>query len=201
MDERGEGEEGQEGSDGAPCIVTPSYLDRLCLSINSEFKFVICQICREAVQNDETQSHLCNKHVELLAVFQQSLFLDALLKLGLDPTAELPRNISGPRRPLHGLPVIHDTYACPHTGCTTILANKHSARGHHHRHHKGTSLPLSGWRTCRAQWLKTKGPGNHQMLWEVMAEDDTRSSGTLVQQLKRELADELEASRAHTHQP
>ena len=39
------------------------------------------------------------------------------------------------------------------------------------------------------------------MLWEVMAEDDTQSSGTLVQQLKRELADELEASRAHTHQP
>jgi Orsellinic acid/F9775 biosynthesis cluster protein D len=165
------------------------YLDQLHLKINAEFHFLICQLCQEAIPTKEAQGHISNKHPELSLSFNKTHFYSIVKDLAIIP-ADLPANISGPRKPVHGL-LIHDTIACGH--CSSIFGKLTSMQNHHRSQHCDLPMP-SSWRSCKGQHMKSEGVGMHRTFWEVIADEEVlpkSSRSIMVEQLMKEVNKEL----------
>ncbi|KAG6328002.1 hypothetical protein ID866_11087 [Astraeus odoratus] len=168
------------------------------MKINTELCFLFCQLCQEAVPTKEVQAHLVNKHVDLSYIFDNTCFENAIKNLVL--ASELPIDISGPRKPIHGL-AIHEVLACDN--CSSLYTSSKVMREHHMDHHKDLPLLLS-WRQCKAQRMKSQGPGRYHIFWEVIPEEDEiqrpSSQAIMVEKVMKELQKELDMVEAPSDQ-
>ena len=158
-----------------------------------EFRFLVCQLCQEAIPTKETRSHLRNKHAELSSVFDKPCF-DGIVK-DLTIVSKLPTDISGPRNPVHGL-AIHTAIACGL--CSSVFTKPAVMQKHYRNVHQNVKVPTS-WRSCKAQCLKLKGLGQYQTFWEIStSEGEPRKSSRaiMVEKTMKELEKEQDTIQA-----
>ncbi|KAG2741286.1 hypothetical protein P692DRAFT_20751438, partial [Suillus brevipes Sb2] len=134
------------------------YLKTLNLTINEELRILCCEICCVAVPQDNAKTHIKTQHSE--KTFDAAKFAKVMAEEGV--RSDMP-NLQGPRSLVKEL-AVHDALACSH--CNKVLTNIKGMRNHHTDTHRGIAMPRE-WRACKAQQLRSGGPGTHQMLWEV----------------------------------
>ncbi|KAI6142054.1 hypothetical protein BKA82DRAFT_28410 [Pisolithus tinctorius] len=166
----------------APLIQHP-YLDSLNLVVNAEFRFLVCQLCSNALDASTAKAHLRDKHATLLQAFNQAQFDQAVSDLGL--ATSLPTDLRGPRAVVHGL-VTCPALACEL--CPTVMSKPKKMRDHHLHHHPNQPIP-AGWRSCMAQRLQPEGAGAQRTFWEVIIAEE--KDKTLAWQLLEEIKEEL----------
>jgi hypothetical protein len=170
-----------------PSFIDDHYLAKFNLTVNAEFQFIVCQLCKEGVAAPATQAHLSKEHSDLAKAFTPSIFQAVATKLQL--ATVLPLGITGPRSVVHGL-AITDALACSH--CLMILTKAKNMGEHHKNNHPEVLVPTE-WRSCKAQRIKAEGLGAHRTFWEVMvAKKPTTQREDIVQQLMDDLNKQLE---------
>ena len=171
------------------------FLTSLNLAINTEFHFLVCQLCKEGIATSMARGHVVNKHPELLGAFHQEQLDKVARELQLAPT--LPTSISGPRPIVHGL-AVHDALACGQ--CQTVLTKPKNMRYHQLHHHPNNAIP-DEWRACKAQRMKAEGAGSQHTFWEVIEEEETgihNSDEATTARLMEELREQLKNVQAPT---
>ena len=155
----------------------------LHLIVNTQFHFLCCEICQIAIISSEARTHIKQKHPQL--EFNIDLFNNAIKELHI--TEGLPSISMQKQAPVKGLH-IHDAIACDH--CHKIFKSIKKMKEHHTQAHLGISAP-DKWRKCKAQQLKSKGPGTHKTLWEVeniqSDIDQERNIAAMVQSIIKEI--------------
>lgn len=144
-----------------------TFLTSLNLAVNAEFRFLVCQLCKEGIPTSTARGHIVNKHPELLLAFCQDQLDNVERKLQLAPS--LPDTILGPRSIVHGLSIC-DAFAC--NKCPMVLTKYYKMKVHHQHCHHNIPLPQR-WRACKAQRMKAKGAGKQRTLWEVVIIPDS----------------------------
>ncbi|KAI6101956.1 hypothetical protein F5141DRAFT_1065894 [Pisolithus sp. B1] len=177
-----------------PHFIHHPYLDSINLVVNSEFRFLACQPCREGITATAGRAHLVNKHPELLSTFDQGHFDQITSQLQV--TTSLP-TITGPRPKVHGLEVF-DAMAC--SFCSMVYTKQKKMKEHHGLQHHEIPMPQH-WRSCKAQRMKPEGAGTLRQLWEVTMEagegEDSREK-VLVDKLLKELGEQLNTVQVPT---
>ncbi|KAH0826453.1 hypothetical protein J3R83DRAFT_5444 [Lanmaoa asiatica] len=168
-----------------PHFIWHPYLTSLNLVINTEFHFLVCQLCKEAIATPTTRTHIINKHPELLPAFNLGHFQKTITKLHL--MSSLPTDISGPRTIVHGL-LICDALACQH--CSTVMTGSKRMREHHIQYHQDQMVPNT-WRSCKAQRMKAEGAGSQRTFWEIVVAP-VAGSNAIIEQLMKDLNKQLE---------
>ena len=173
-------------------VHSPSLLTSLNLAINTEFHFLVCQLCKEGITTSMARGHVINKHPELLGAFHQEQLDKVASKLQLAPT--LPTSISGLRPIVHDL-AVHNVLTCRQ--CQTVLTKPKNMRYHQLHHHPNNAIP-DKWRAYKAQRMKAEGAGSQQ----VIAEEETgihNSDEAMTARLMKELSEQLKNIQAPTN--
>ncbi|KAI5984719.1 hypothetical protein EDD15DRAFT_2479439 [Pisolithus albus] len=160
-EEQEEAEEEQEAEEPPSGLIFHPYLSSLNFAVNWKYKFLICEVCKEAVEKKEIEGHLKQTHKNGIFKVDSTHLAKVVEKLKV--VSPLP-GIKGPCSPVKGLPVV-DAHAC-HL-CSAVFTSQKNIQSHYTDYHKGSP---KDWHRCKAQRLRTQGFGPYRRLWEVNVE-------------------------------
>ncbi|KAI5989945.1 hypothetical protein EDD15DRAFT_2198298 [Pisolithus albus] len=161
-----EGEEGEERKEGEDAeevqeveeppsdLMVHPYLSSINLVVNWEYKFLICEPCKEAIEMKNIESHLKQTHKKGIFKVDSTHLAKVVEKL----------KVVSPSPTVKGLPVV-DAHAC-HVH-PAVFTNQKVVQKHYAEYHKGSP---KDWHECKAQRLCAQGFGPYHRLWEVMVE-------------------------------
>ncbi|KAI5989964.1 hypothetical protein EDD15DRAFT_2454321 [Pisolithus albus] len=181
-EEQEEAEEEQEAEEPPSGLIFHPYLSSLNFAVKWEYKFLICEVCKEAVEKKEIEGHLKQTHKNGIFKVDSTHLAKVVEKLKV--VSPLP-SIKGPCSPVKGLPVV-DAHAC-HL-CSAVFTSQKNIQSHYTDYHKGSP---KDWHRCKAQRLRTQGFGPYHRLWEVNVEP-MQERKYLPQDLVNKLLEDVE---------
>lgn len=172
------------GTHQEPGLIHDSYLDTLQLVVNTEFRFLCCEICQVAIIRSEAKAHTSRKHPNFH--FDMNLFNEAVAELEIiDGLPGIPTEL---RPAIKGLPIL-DAIACCH--CSKVFMSEKKVKEHNTKTHKDIHASSQS-RKCKAQRFKDKGTGTYRILWEVLEDTHTTSEKKTIDQVVEEILKDIE---------